>query len=76
MKTLNYILSASILLASFTSFAAGAKKESCIRQLPDSVYVGGQKTGHVQGIAYDKERDCIYMSFTTRFLKVDMEGNY
>ena len=42
--------------------------------LPDSVFVGGQAQ-HVQGIAYDSERDCMYMSFTSRFLKVDMEGN-
>lgn len=42
--------------------------------LPGHVFVGGQKQ-HVQGIAYDAEADCMYMSFTSRFLKVDMQGN-
>ncbi|MBQ0081016.1 MAG: hypothetical protein KBS95_05660 [Alistipes sp.] len=42
--------------------------------LPDSIYVGGQKAGHVQGIAYDFDRDCMYLSFTTRFLKVNRQG--
>ncbi|MGN0189874.1 MAG: hypothetical protein ACI395_10190 [Candidatus Cryptobacteroides sp.] len=41
---------------------------------PRTVFVGGQAQ-HVQGIAYDAEKNCMYMSFTSRFLKVDMEGN-
>ncbi|MGN0202047.1 MAG: hypothetical protein ACI399_03980 [Candidatus Cryptobacteroides sp.] len=40
---------------------------------PDSIYVGGQRH-HVQGIAYDSEKDCLYLSFTSRFLKVDRNG--
>ena len=42
--------------------------------LPLNVYVGGQAQ-HVQGIAYDAGAGCMYMSFTSRFLKVDMAGN-
>lgn len=42
--------------------------------LPRTVYVGGQAQ-HVQGIAYDSLMNCMYMSFTSRFLKVDMTGN-
>lgn len=37
------------------------------------VYVGGQMQ-HVQGIAYDRAKDCMYMSFTSRFVKTDMSG--
>ena len=43
-------------------------------QLPRTVFVGGQAQ-HVQGIAYDAEKDCMYMSFTSRFVKTDMQGN-
>lgn len=43
-------------------------------RLPESVFVGGQAQ-HVQGIAYDAKAGCMYMSFTSRFLKVDMQGN-
>ena len=43
-------------------------------KLPETVFVGGQAQ-HVQGIAYDREAGCMYMSFTSRFIKADMEGN-
>ena len=36
---------------------------------------GGMKTGHIQGIATDPERKYMYYSFTTSFVKTDMEGN-
>lgn len=42
--------------------------------LPSEIFVGNQ-THHVQGIAYDKEKNRMYMSFTTRFLVTDMQGN-
>lgn len=44
-------------------------------ELPKTIYVGGQTSGHVQGIAYDAKNKCLYLSFTTRFLKADLEGN-
>lgn len=43
-------------------------------KLPTEVYVDG-KQFHVQGIAYDKTKDCMYMSFTSAFYKTDMKGN-
>ena len=55
--------------ALFMTVAANAGKPD----LPDSIYVGGQLQ-HVQGIALDQEKGCMYMSFTSRFLKVDMNG--
>lgn len=42
--------------------------------LPDSIFVGGQRH-HVQGLALDKQGNCMYMSFTDRFLKIDLKGN-
>lgn len=65
-----FALTALLFLSSFPVFASGSS-----RNLPDSIYVGGQKSGHVQGLAYDAKNRCMYMSFTTRFLKVDLDGN-
>ena len=33
------------------------------------------KTGHIQGIATDKDRKYMYYSFTTSLVKTDLEGN-
>ena len=43
--------------------------------LPKSIKFGGMKTGHIQGIATDKDRKYMYYSFTTSFVKTDMQGN-
>ena len=59
----------AVISALFMTVAANAGKPD----LPDSIYVGGQLQ-HVQGIALDQEKGCMYMSFTSRFLKVDMNG--
>lgn len=42
--------------------------------IPDRIYSGWQKGGHVQGIAIDKEQGHIYFSFTTRLIKTDFAG--
>lgn len=44
------------------------------QDLPRTIRTGLQDKFHVQGIAYDRERGCMYMSFTTSLLKVDMQG--
>ena len=43
-------------------------------ELPDSVYVAVMD-GHVQGIALDKDKGCMYFSFTSSFIKTDLQGN-
>ena len=43
------------------------------RSLPKEIYVEGGKN-HVQGIAYDSSAGDMYFSFTTSFIKTDMEG--
>ncbi len=43
------------------------------QQLPTEIYVEGAKN-HVQGIAYDSSAGNMYFSFTTSFIKTDMEG--
>lgn len=42
--------------------------------LPVSVKVGGWNH-HVQGIALDAAKGCMYFSFTTSFVKTDLKGN-
>ena len=41
----------------------------------NSIKIGGFTTGHIQGIATDKERKYMYYSFTTSLVKTDMDGN-
>lgn len=40
-----------------------------------NIELAGITTGHVQGIAVDKDRKYMYYSFTTSLIKTDMEGN-
>ena len=42
--------------------------------LPDSVRVVSGLPSHVQGVAADTARGCLYFSFTTQFIRTDMEG--
>ena len=44
-------------------------------ELSRKITVKGRRGGHCQGIAIDKERKYLYLSFTTELLKVDLEGN-
>jgi len=39
------------------------------------LHIDGITAGHVQGIAIDNKRKYMYYSFTTVFVKTDMEGN-
>ncbi len=46
-----------------------------MKHLPSVIYTGKWRGGHIQGIAIDQERNYIYCSFTTEFVKLDMQGN-
>ena len=46
----------------------------CNPSYPEVIRIQGGKF-HVQGIALDKEKECMYVSFTSDFYKTDMEGN-
>ncbi len=61
-------------LSFFCGLNIMAQSKATAVSLPDSVFVGGQKQ-HVQGIALDREKGCMYMSFTSRFIKTDLKGN-
>lgn len=43
--------------------------------LPRQIDAGEWQSGHIQGIAVDTERKYIYYSYTTVFVKADLEGN-
>lgn len=43
--------------------------------LTRKIHLDGMNTGHIQGIATDSERRYMYYSFTTSFIKTDMQGN-
>lgn len=46
-----------------------------IENLPRAIHSGEQGPFHVQGIAVDLEKGYIYLSFTTKLLKMDLAGN-
>ena len=71
------VLAGILLLAVFPQpgGAAGAGNlTSWQEQLPREVLTGEQGKFHAQGIAYDRRNECIYVSFTTTLLKLDMQG--
>lgn len=61
-------------LASFLAMALISVGAFAI-DLPRNIFVGDRKEGHVQGIAFDRGKGCLYLSFTTQFIKADIHGN-
>ena len=45
-----------------------------LQNLPRTIKIGEYNTGHVQGIAVDRERKYIYLSFTTCLVKAELSG--
>lgn len=68
MKQRLWILCALLLMVQ------GLLKADRPEGLPNSVYVTGGNF-HVQGIAIDRTRRCMYFSFTTSLVKTDLKGN-
>ena len=65
----------TMLAGALMFFSASAFNASDIpADLPDSIFVA-MKDGHVQGIALDREKGFLYLSFTSSFLKTDLQGN-
>ncbi len=46
-----------------------------MNELPNQIYSGVYREGHVQGIAVDAKRGYMYFSLTTVLLKTDLNGN-
>lgn len=43
--------------------------------LPMNIHSGPFKSGHIQGIAIDRQNNHIYLSYTTMLIKCDLEGH-
>lgn len=72
MKFFRLLLLSAIAAFSGSLLCAGERFNP--ESLPREVFVNGGQF-HVQGIAWDRDRNCMYMSFTSAFFKTDMEGN-
>lgn len=73
-----YNMKRLIILLLATLVATAGKSSRHVWQevtLPVAIESGAQGKNHVQGIAYDRRRGCIYMSFTTSLIKLDMQGH-
>ncbi len=46
-----------------------------IQNFPTTIETGVFRGGHIQGIALDRARGCLYCSFTTELVKFDLAGN-
>ena len=64
-----------ILMSLFSVVAVAAEKDQPKSDYPHTIKVGPFKSGHVQGIAVDREKGFVYYSFTTLLVKTDLEGN-
>ncbi|UAY56218.1 hypothetical protein [Arachidicoccus terrestris] len=69
MKLVIWIL----LFQSFCLASMAQKYRASI--LPDSLYSGKQGDFHVQGMAVDQANGFVYLSFTDKLIKLDMEGH-
>ncbi|MBQ9747123.1 MAG: hypothetical protein IJW21_09925, partial [Clostridia bacterium] len=45
------------------------------KNLPLTIETGAWRSGHIQGIALDRENGFMYCSFTTELVKMDLNGN-
>ena len=75
LKRLLPFLVAPLLLAAGPSGAARAEDAPDPSRLPRTIRSGEQGPFHVQGIALDLRHGYIYFSFTTKLLKMDLQGN-
>ena len=71
MKQLFIVLFTCLLTLTYTF----AETTGNIEHLPDSIFSGYHGKHHVQGIVVDKAKGFAYFSFTTSFVKTDLQGN-
>lgn len=74
MKRKYLLLALCLLLIVSLSLPVKGQGEATV-MLPDSVRVVSGLPSHVQGIAVDAARGSMYFSFTTQFIRTDMEGH-
>jgi len=61
----------SFLLLTMISMSALSAQR---KKYPDEIIIEGERL-HVQGIALDVKKNCLYASFTSAFFKTNMQGN-
>ncbi len=59
----------------FTAMIFAVAQPSSAQTLPANIESGPFKSGHIQGIAYDKKNQHLYLSYTTMLIKTDLQGN-
>ncbi|MBT2508979.1 hypothetical protein J7I98_24445 [Streptomyces sp. ISL-98] len=74
------VLAAGALVAQGTPLAGATEapapaEASRARHLPDEVYGGAWKAGHVQGVTVDRHKGYMYFSYTNLLVKTDLRGN-
>ncbi|WP_035602313.1 hypothetical protein [Haloferula sp. BvORR071] len=69
--TLATILALASALLPLTATAEEAETQT---DFPLTIDAGAWPAGHVQGIAVDRQRSCVYFSFTRLLVKTDLEG--
>ncbi|MDO5571233.1 MAG: hypothetical protein Q4F97_07180 [Bacteroidales bacterium] len=65
-----YTVFIAILFSLISSYNCNIKAQS----FPSEITLPSYKSGHIQGIAYDDKNNCMYVSYTTMLVKVDMNG--
>ncbi|MDT0327927.1 hypothetical protein [Nocardiopsis lambiniae] len=71
---LSTVLTAFVAPAPSPAVAAPTPAGPGLAELPVSVHGGAWRSGHVQGIALDRERGHVYFSFTDTLVKTDLAG--
>lgn len=75
MKHFSFTLTLlTLLLEVFSLSARTPLPQVDYSSLPRQIASGDQGKNHVQGIAFDAQNGCVYMSFTTSLIKVDLQG--
>ena len=70
-----FALSCGVLLSMLCCSLPPVCAQRASLPLANGIYTGRQGRNHIQGIAVDEENGCIYCSFTTRLIKLDLQGN-
>ena len=63
-----------VLFGLFLAFPLCMNAAPQVDSLPESIPVGAQGKFHIQGIAMDKARRYLYISYTTQLVKLDLNG--
>ena len=75
MKKGVFYWGAGLLMAALAMGTGACTEQKEVKVYPKLIQVKPTKTSHVQGIAVDREKGFVYISFTTKLIKTDLQGN-